>query len=242
MAYKVPPFLKRDGESLLFNNKEGELVFYVPEYYFTCNCASIEGDYVRILGIMDYAIFDKNGKHNGLKPFRFPTIFLCAPSEIVKVKDLKLTKNTETSDYRFLKFRYEDKVVVDVKVPQEIDNVELFYNLFTGGHIPTTIPYDEMHELFDESMKINGNDYKLSDQEFGIIVSEICRDAKDVSRPFRLAKDNNMLNYKCINIRQIPKYVSPYSAITSENWDEAVVSAVMNDKNAFIPQEKIIMS
>ena len=51
-----------------------------------------------------------------------------------------------------------------------------------------------------------------------------------------------MLDYKCINIRQVPKYVSPYAAITSENWDEAVVSAVMNDNKTYIPQEKIIMS
>jgi len=33
MAYNVPSFLKKDGDSLIFN-KPGEFIFYVPEIYF----------------------------------------------------------------------------------------------------------------------------------------------------------------------------------------------------------------
>ena len=31
-------------------------------------------------------VFDKNGKHGGLKPFKFPSMFTCKPSEIEKLK------------------------------------------------------------------------------------------------------------------------------------------------------------
>jgi hypothetical protein len=241
MAYNVPPFLKRDGEALIFNT-DGELIFYVPEYYFESKNASIVGEYVNILGVLDYAIFDSNGKSSRLKPFRFPTVFLCKPSDIMKMKDIKLTKYTESQDYRFLKFHKGDEVVTSVKVPQDVDNVELLMQLFTSGHIPTTISYDIMYEYFIESMRLNGGNFGMTSQQFGFLVSEICRDPKDLSKPFRLSKSKDMYGYKCINIRQVPKFVSPYTAITSENWDEAVVSAVLNDKTAEVPQEKIIMN
>lgn len=69
--YKVPKFLKREGDSLVFD-QEGQFVFYVPEVFFSRGDAQIKGEYVNLLGILDYAIFDKNGKHDGLKRFYFP--------------------------------------------------------------------------------------------------------------------------------------------------------------------------
>jgi hypothetical protein len=122
-----------------------------------------------------------------------------------------------------------------------IDNVEEFYKLFLYGHLPTTISYDKMHEYFIESMQLNGNDYGLSLQLFGIVVSEMCRDKKDISKPFRLAKDNNMKNYKAVSIKDIPKFISPYASITSENWDESVVNAIMNKSPKNSPMEKLLM-
>lgn len=240
MKGKIPAFLKQVDEALVFN-AEGELVFYVPEYYFSTKYASIEGEYVELLGVLDYAIFSASGSSNGLKPFRLPTVFLCKPCEITKMKDIKLTKYTETQDYRFLKFRKGDEVITSVK-PQDVESVELLVQLFTSGHIPTTIPYDKMYEYFLESMELNGNSWNMTTQQFGFLVSEICRNPKDLSKPFRLAKSDNMYGYTCINIRQVPKFVSPYAALTSENWDEAMVSAVLNDKKVDIPQEKNIMN
>ena len=54
-SYKVPSFLKRDGDALLFND-EGEFVFYVPEVYFDRGDAQIKGEYVNLLGILDYSL------------------------------------------------------------------------------------------------------------------------------------------------------------------------------------------
>lgn len=39
----------------------------------------------------------------------------------------------------------------------------------------------------------------------------------------------------------VPKYISPFSSITSENWDDAVVNAIINDKTVDSPMEKILM-
>ena len=102
-------------------------------------------------------------------------------------------------------------------VPEEADNIELFYSLFTGGHIPTTIPYDKLHELFIENGDLNHFSYGLNMQNIGISVTEICRSKKDPSKPFRLSHSNNMHDYTPMSIKLTPKFVSPYSSITSRN-------------------------
>lgn len=240
--YKVPPFLKRDGESLLFNNSEGEFVFFVPEIYFSRNNAIINGEYVELLGVLDYAITDKNGKYGKLKAFKFPTMFTTRPSSIEKVKDLKLTQTTEPMDYRLFKYKKNDIVVVSVKVPQDVDNMEQLYRLFAiSAKLPTTVRYDQMQDYFIENATLNGNSYALSLQLFGVLISKIARSKKDISKPFRLQKEiTDMTDYVAIRMADIPKYMSPYSALTSENWDEAVVASIMSKSTETSPLEMIM--
>jgi hypothetical protein len=236
----IPKFLKKDGDALLFNNDSGEFVFYVPEIYFDRKNAIIIGEYVNLIGILDYAIFDAKGNHGGLKPFRFPTVFLSKPSTIEKLKDVKLTATSSKQDYRLLKYKKGDQIVVSTKVPQSIVNTEEFYGLFLGGKLPTTIPYDKLHEYFIENIELNGAKYGVTTQLFGIVISEICRDPSNLSRPFRLAKSKSMYDYVAVNIKDCPKYVSPYVAITSENWDESMVNAILNKDPKYSPMEKLL--
>ena len=70
--YGVPPFLKRDGESLVFKNTEGEFIFFVPEVYFSRKDAVELGEFVNVFGILDYTIADKNGKYGD--PFSWSNI------------------------------------------------------------------------------------------------------------------------------------------------------------------------
>lgn len=260
MAYSVPAFLKRDGDSLLFN-EDGQFVFYVPELYFDRGDAQIKGEYVNLLGILDYTIFKPNGGNIGLKRFYFPTVFLCKPSRMEKGKKLHLKKILSTNeaaaeedinpdfneddihiqDYRLLIFEKGDAVVVSTKVPQNITNVEDFYRIFLTGKLPTTIPYNKLHEYFIESMSLNGSSYGMSLQMFGIVVSEMCRDPKDPSRAFRHTRFTDQRSYRAISIKDLPKYISPSSSISSENWDLGVMGAIMNPTNTDSPMEKLLM-
>ena len=47
MAFNVPSFLRKEGDSLIFD-KPGEFIFYVPEVYFDRGDALIVGEMVRI--------------------------------------------------------------------------------------------------------------------------------------------------------------------------------------------------
>ena len=244
---KVPGFLKQEGNALIYNQDESTLVFYIPENYFNNSSkvpiAYIEGLYVSSIGIFNWAILDKNGKRSELKAFTFPTRMLCKPSEIEKVKNLQLD-NTEPSDYRLLKFKKGDEVISQTKVPQLIDNVETMFKMAViTGKIPTTIPYHKLWELFVESARLNGFSFNVSVQLFGILLRGICRDPNDLSKMFAETSMNDMNKYRPISVTQVPKYISPYTAITSENWDESLRAAIlMKDKEdvPYSPLEKVM--
>lgn len=240
--YQVPAFLKRDEESLLFNNNEGEFVFFVPEVYFARNDAILLGEYVKLFGVLDYAITDKDGKYGKLRQFKFPTVFMTRPSSIEKVKNFKLTKTSDIADYRLLKYKKDDIIVVSVRSPQDVDNMEWLFRIFViNARLPSTVRYDEMHEYFLENAELNGQHYALNTQLFGILVSKIARSKKDPSIPFRLTDIKDMTDYSVMSVADIPKYMSSYSAIISQNWDEALMASILSTSKETSPLQQVMM-
>lgn len=237
----IPSWLKRDGESILYNG-DGYFAFFVPESYFlgkNSAKAIIMGEIVNLFGVLDYQLFNENGKANGpVRCFKFPSVFLTKPSSIEKIKNIKLADWSDADDYRVLKYKKGAPIVLSTKVPQDLQNVEFFYSLFLGGNLPTTIPYEELYTYLIENIALAGESYGITNQLLGVVVSEMARDPNNLEKAFR---NSNAKHYKAINIKDIPKFISPYSAITSENWDEAVVNAIENKSTKDIPMEKILM-
>lgn len=242
MKYNVPSFLKRSGDSLLFNLPDKEFVFYIPEDYFKTSISIIDGSYLSTLGVCNYCIRDSvTKKDSGIKTFNFPTIFLSKPDRIEKVKGLKLKSNLDETDYRIAIYVLDDEVVSSVKVPQIIDNVETFFKMMLiTGKIPTGIRYDEIHNYFKDNINLAGSDYGINMQLFGVVISEICRDPKDISIPFRLTKMEDMSAFKSISIKGVPNYVSPFVSLTSENFDESLITSITMDSDKYSPLEKIL--
>jgi hypothetical protein len=90
-------------------------------------------------------------------------------------------------------------------------------------------------------MSLNGNSYGLNAQMFGFTLSELCRSKDDPSVPFRLSGTNNMHAYRSMSVKNISKLISPYTAIISEDFDEALLYAMMNDTPKDTPLEKILV-
>ena len=238
--YKIPSFLRRDNESLLFNDN-GEFVFYVPEIYFERKFAEIIGENVDLMGILNYAIFDEKGKHDGLRTFNYPTIFTTIPSKIEKIKGIKLTKTSEEDDYRLLKYKKGDVIVKSVMLEQKVSNADILLGMFMTGKMPTTIDYSTIYKYFLDNIKLNGEDYKLNAQLFGILVAEMCRSKDDIRTLFRHTNMSNMTDYQYIHMKQIPKFISPFAALTSENIDESIVNATLTKDTKYSPLEKIMI-
>ncbi len=233
-------FYKRVQDKLIFTG-DGTLIYYVPEKFFNINAASAIGEYIELMGVFSYGLYDKNGKQLSLKPFKCPTMIRCKPSSITKESKFHLQGTSEEAAYRFLHFKNGDELICSLKEPKDVDNVEKFTTLLMRANLPETIPYNELHEYILENAELNGFNYKISPQIIGILISELCRSKSDLSKPFRFSDMKSMTDYKAISILQVPKYTSPYTAITSENADEAIAAAMTVKSNISSPLEKIMM-
>lgn len=248
MNENIPSFLRLKDNAVYYNGT-GEFVFLVPEIYFERNHAIIEGEYVTLIGILNYAILKKETDNiaDNLKEFKFETQFTTRPNRIEKVRNLKLVDSRPAEDYRVLHYSNNDtdQIVVSIEVVQDIANVEEFMQIFVKtGKIPVNIPYDKLHEYFLNNMRLNGSDYGINAQKFGIIVSKLCRDPNDINKPYRLSKaiDKSMVDYVTISVKDISKLVSPFTSVVSQNWDEAVVSASIIDPKDIkdTPMERVM--
>ena len=239
MNETLPSFLKQSGDSILFKS-DGELYFYIPEKYFDLKVAEYQGDCISLLGIFSYAL-KENNKMSTLRQFNYPTRFVTKPYKVEKLKSVKLIKESKPEDYRVLCYKKDDVVIVDIHVPVDMDNAEDLINLFIiGGHISNTIPYDKIQNYFIDNISYNDNDYDISLQLFGIVIGELCRSTKDISKPFRLTGSTNMHDYKSISIIDIARLVSPYSAISSNNFNQALVYASVNKNKITSPLERVL--
>lgn len=246
----LPKFLSLEGDSLIFNQDNATFVYYIPEEYFNndskVSIAEEYGQYISFIGICDWAIIDGNGKVSTLKAFCFPTMVMCKPDRVEKVKNYRLADG-EPADYRLLKFNKGDEVISQIRVPQLIDNVEIFFKMFViTSKFPTTIAYDEIWQVFVENAALNGFSYGLSNQLFGVLIGGLCRAPEDTKKPFRFTNMDNMNKYKLISIKMLPKYISPYTALISEGWDQDIQAAILmkdtpEDELANSPLEKIVM-
>lgn len=241
---EIPSFTKREGNAIIFKG-DGILQYYIPETYFEGKSATVQGSYIKLLGSFTYRIISKTGVLGTLRTFVYPSIFLCKPSLIEKKLDSdifvgkdddKLHNIDEEGSkgkqhmFRVLTFNPGDQLITNVYTPKDMDNVNDLLQLhIKTGKIPTTIRYDDLYNYIYESMELNGGSFAIHSQVMGVIYSKICRDPDDISNIFRLSKaiNENMNAYIPIPINEVPKYISPFAAISSENFDEAVMSSVL---------------
>jgi hypothetical protein len=238
---EIPKFLKRSGDKLLYNG-EGYLGYYVPELYFERGAAISEGEYIHVFGLFLYGFFSNSDKRIGEpKVFNHPTSITCKPTEITKLTNETLTKNLPSQGYRLLKFKKDGEAISSVLTEVDITNAEILFRLFNSGKLPNIIPYDELHELFIDNIKLCKQDYGLTSQIFGLMISESCRSVNDIRKRFSHTDMKDMTAYQIAPVKEIPKYISPAAAITSENFDEGVVNAMMIKTPQYTPMEKILM-
>lgn len=234
-------FYKVEKNKVIFT-ADGELIYFVPEKYFDIKVATIIGTTVELMGIFTYGLYDKSGKQIKLERFKLPTIFKCKPYKIEKESKL-LLKGTKTEQaYRLLYFHKGDELISQKQVPKAVDNVEKFNNLLIRANLPENIPYNEFaFKYILANANMNGFNYKISPQIIGLLVSELFRNPKDLTQPFRFTDMNDMTNYKAISILDVSKYTSPYTAITSENPDKAIAAAMTTKGSTTSPLEPIMM-
>ena len=115
----MPAYLKKRDDTVFYNG-DGTMEIFVPEKQFDLNIAKFNGDFISLIGVVNYCTKDKNGKRSKLHTINCPTRFSCKPRSTRKIRDIKLIKTSNAQDYRILEFVNGDPVIVSTKVPQEI--------------------------------------------------------------------------------------------------------------------------
>lgn len=233
-------FFKTVDNKVIYTG-DGELIYFIPEKYFDVKAATIIGNKISLLGVFNYAAYDSKGKEIAFNLFNAPTMIQCIPNKIEKETNYQLKGTNEPSDYRLLYFKNNDELICSTKVPVEFSTLEKFIDVFIRGNLPDSIPYNQIQDFIINNADLCKFDYNVSNQIIGIIISELYRDKNNLSKPFRLSNMDNMLDYKAISVTNVPKYTSPFTAITSDNADEALAAAMTISGNGKSPLEKIMM-
>lgn len=231
---------RKEGNKLIFTG-DGEMIYFIPEKYFENNTASVVGNTYTTIGVFNYGWYDKSGKLLRYNRFYLPTRFECVPSSMSKEKEKLLKDAKEPQDYRLLHFKNGDELIKSLHVPMVNSNIEAFNNLLIRANLPDNIPYDEIQDYILENARINNFNYKVPPQIHGLYISELYRNPSNLAEPFRYTDMKDMTDYKAVTIFKAPKYNSPYTAITSENADEAIAAAMSIAGNAESPLEPIMM-
>lgn len=241
----IPSFIKVKDETVYYNGA-GELLLFIPEVLFEKEIAVVEGEYIETLGVLNYAVVPKVGdKVKKVKTFYLPTRFVTKPGKIEKVKDFAISPNY-TADFRICHYENNgsDEIIHETRVPKDMLAVDQLFSLMvTTGNTPKTINYYDLYKYHLDSIDMAGNKYGMAGSLFGLLVSELCRDPDDINKPFRLGKniDKNPYSYIPISIKEVPKLTTTFMSLTSENFDDAVVGAIMNDSDKTSPLERVLM-
>src|SRR5699024_3033844 len=89
----LPAFIRKKEDTVYYSGK-GEFLLFVPEVYFERKVAVIEGEFVELLGICNYAINENPGKTDlskKIRTFYFPSRFITKPGLIEKRKNFSIT-------------------------------------------------------------------------------------------------------------------------------------------------------
>lgn len=244
MTYKIKGVLKMEIEKMdpsninfLQEQKDGSVIFTCaqaeiefPESFIDHDIAEIVGKDVRILGLFEIKIYDtlEDIEHNRSRNVFFKHIgkIITCPSSI---KDVR--RKGEDDKYINLTYKQGDAFIQNKHITVDSGVASTILNLMTSGYFPSVLNYDEIAQYWADASAYNGVSLSaLSQSSMELIISELCRDPKNLARAFRhKIKDDpktNRRNWKMINIVSLPKYSSVFSTLTSGNARNNLISIV----------------
>lgn len=238
--------VRNDGENLIFTGPYMEM--YIPESYFQSKFAEDYGNTVQAFGLFNVRVFDEHEKPMKLETLNVPTMIYLYPSEIEKRKTQLIPgPDNEVEEYRVAKF-YRGATIMKSSIPQDATNVELFLKMLTNGKVPSTIPYDQVLQVWQKNLDLNGVKLGVTSAILEIIISEIYRNPKKPEETFAKVIGKNPSTskyaYRATNIREICARNSTFAALTFEDMDQMITSSLniskYNKAESTSPIEKIV--
>jgi hypothetical protein len=241
------PFLREEKIDLrtqvTFTGSKMEI--YLPSYFLDgeSKMAAIIGRRVETIGLFWFSV---NGKFYEMQiPVRVSFEF----SEREK-KNMRLQNGMPIINYDIFILENGDAFIYDVMYKQSIDDIGFFLSkMIEGGKMPPTISYEEILGVFLKALEVT----KIN-EKFGVgavtlefILSELYRNKRNNSDPFRLAYDGKRVSpydYKMVRIVKVPEMNSTFTGLTGEDINQQLVAAILRNREGrderISPIEKII--
>ena len=149
-------------------------------------------------------------------------------------RDEPSSNNKDKKKYMVLSYYKNDIFIENLNSIQKSDNTELFVKLLNSGKLPPFIPYEKIFKMELDNCNFNGVSLGVPAVTMEMVISEIYRSKNDLSKPFRFAIGKNpklsQLDYKAINIKQIPSFSSTFASVTFEDINYSLVSSINRTK------------
>jgi hypothetical protein len=250
-------FFKRENEEVVFIGNK--LIIQIPEKFIEDGITQINQTTITTLGIFEGLIFDDINeeditKYNHKFVYKLPATIYMKPSHIdkttVTVEDIETETVVKENYYNFI-FLNGDTFIVSTSLVQSFGVVDNFINMMLNGKLPKNIRYDEISAIWSNCAFINGSGSMGSDfVTLSTIVSNLVRDPLDLSKPFRLSAEEyykkGVYNGKMLMYRDIPRYISNFTAITGSDPKHSITVAMERihgegNKDIISPVEENIM-
>lgn len=235
----VPTCFKEEGESVVFTGKYMEI--YIPELLFEKNMSEFIGKSVRTIGVFNFRVYGSEDKSGNppIQAYRFASRIMTKPSGFHYANLPELTNQSDVGDdsdskYVVLEYFNGDLFIESISAIKADENVSDIVQLIHAGKIPRNLGYDEILGLELSTMKFNGASLRVTATVLEAIISEICRDNKDIRRPFRYRAGSDakvgMDEYIPINIKNLPNINSTFTSLSFENINYSLTTSINSNK------------
>jgi len=226
MKYK---FLNKRDNEVVFNGHKLEI--FIPTLYFDEEIAIEMGMSISTLGIFMFKYYSGESSKGELFQFNLAETVEFTYSE-QRVEELEM--NNMTDKYKIFTLYNEDIFLKSVKLAKNFKNTESFVNLHNKGKIPSTVQYKDIINLYMENMFSNNANLKVPSSLLEMTIGELARSKHDINIPFRkvIGKNPNVsqLDYIQVSIKNLAMINSTFTAITSEDINQAIQSAIAKSR------------
>lgn len=218
---------------------------YVPSYFFDKGLAEERGTTTVTFGILYIEVFAKEGSTPAVYSTHIPAELNIQYSESSKTRR---RFNNSKEDEEYLVFTsYNGEVVIKNAIQVEsAGGFATFLKFMLFGKLPEDIKYSDLPALLIKSAESNGVNPGVTNFIFELMMTELARDKKDNSIPYRFtaSKTGNELGYETVRLNDVPSLSSVFAGISFENIDLALTRSVVNSraghKNAIPPTEELL--
>lgn len=246
---KIKELVQKNNQ-IIFHGEVMDI--YIPVANFDRKLSFYNGQYINTLGVFAFDIktesMAQKGKFGKFHTLKFPNMINFEYSETFKYTGTLDNGKISKNEYHVFRLRDGDVFINNTVQERSSDAVINFITSLHAGQIPETIPYPELINLYLSTIDINKVNLKNPSVVFELVLSELCRDKKNLKLPFRHTIKNkktyNEYGYKSINLTQLPSLNSTFAALSFQDFDNSVISGVNqtlnNEDEKESPIEKIV--